>query len=100
MFASGLQKSYLKKNCNENTKIKQTMRLELEEVETMNNAAGTTMLMTMSLFPIVKMTTLMQFCKRNWLLQYEDEQTEDEREGQAVQLKTKTVGHATTFLPR
>ena len=54
MFASGLQKSYLKKNCNENTKIKQTMRLELEEVETMNNAAGTTMLMTMSLFPIVK----------------------------------------------
>ena len=59
MFASGLQKSYLKKNCNENTKIKQTMRLELEEAETMNNAAGTTMLMTMSLFPIVKMTTLM-----------------------------------------
>lgn len=59
MFSSGLQKSYLKKNCSENTKIKQTMRLELEEVETMNNAAGTTMLMTMSLFPIVKMTTLM-----------------------------------------
>ena len=27
MFASGLQKSYLKKIGNENTKIKQTMRL-------------------------------------------------------------------------
>lgn len=68
----------------------------------MNNAAGTTMLMTMSLFPIVKMTTLMQFCKPNWLLQYESEQTEEEREGQTqtVQLKTRTVGHATTFLPR
>ena len=26
MFASGLQKSYLKKNCNENTKIKQARR--------------------------------------------------------------------------
>lgn len=66
----------------------------------MNNAAGTTMLMTMSLFAIVKMTTLMQFCKANWLLQYEDEQTGEEREGQTVQLKTRTVGHATTFLPR
>ena len=42
--------------------------------------------------------------EKNWQREFkdkaDDEQTEEEREGQAAQLKIRTVGYATTFLPR